>query len=1112
MPDVSRPEWLAELIGIVQRLCPVDSGSASATDSGKARNIGRVSPDSEKGDGWFWLSLTGRPTDSDLLEDAYLAPADGAGKRRYQLIEAVQDGNLLKLRVGAHAPREGLFLWIQSRGKGFLEKSLLAGLSRIDRFDLVNRFGAGRADPVPALVHIPSGVSSQGPNRGQVQALAACRAPGVNLVWGPPGTGKTEVIALALQDLISRGKNVLLVSSTNVAVDNALGRAAQSLNPVPGEMVRVGIPQVQTVADDSRICLQKMIRDRQEALDRQRRRLEEQITRCRSGPDVARLVEARKELAGFDRDAYQRALDRLANQAWLSDKVAEFRQAQQQAAEAAAAAETGRQRRDDLCRAHEQAGPAREHIRRAEELSAELSDRELDRNRAAADALRLDGERKRLADVLGLAVGLRQRRERKQLSDLLADTDRRLAAAKTRRGDTDELLSAISQQLIPKIETHRSAAHPFTVTTLSQLDADLAASYETVRQAEAACLPRVQMARALSEQVDFAQQQPQPEPMDVEIVSRARDCDLPGKLAELPSLERRAAAMLAEIEKLEGQHEQVVSELAKQARRVGREIIGNASVVATTLAKLRITPEIYEREYDRVIVDEVAAACPPEVIYAASRATEGVTLLGDFLQNGPIVPDKFERSDDRGILRWYHHDCFAVFGISDPASAQANPGCVVLTDQYRFGPVINELANAVAYRGVLQVAGHDQSDKEQEVVLVDVDGLGDDLAQVRPNPGGSGQWWPVGALLARALAARHVSRAEQTGQAAPEKVAIITPYRVQQELIQNMLSESDTSPQIEAGTAYRFQGREFDTVIFDLVEDGTGWIAQGRMHAGPRKLSGLRTFNVGVTRAKRRLYLIANAAAIQRSRTGPLHAVQQLLEAGQIHLVRATEILDLPAEPAGDPIASEVWRALRDHATLIDLYDEDRLPEELCRRIDQAQERIWLWSPWVGQRSEQILPHLRDAADRDVRVIVVILPLSDVNRHLRRRHSELAAQIRDVVFLHKEHQKIIVIDRRLTFIGSMNVLAHRQGGRHEVMALFEGNVLADRMLEQERADELARPPTCPDCGAKVTWVTARGKILHWLCQTIDDDRVKGGCGWTRPFRDRPGTRNQARQP
>ena len=129
----------------------------------------------------------------------------------------------------------------------------------------------------------------------------------------------------------------------------------------------------------------------------------------------------------------------------------------------------------------------------------------------------------------------------------------------------------------------------------------------------------------------------------------------------------------------------------------------------------------------------------------------------------------------------------------------------MLSEQYRFGPVINELANEVAYGGVLQVAGPVRPGGTQEVVLVDVDGLGDDLTLIRYAPGSTSKWWPVGAMLARALAARHISIADPARP--PAKVGIITPYRAQQELIQNVLSESGASPLIEAGTSHQFQGR-----------------------------------------------------------------------------------------------------------------------------------------------------------------------------------------------------------------------------------------------------------------------------------------------------------------
>lgn len=418
------------------------------------------------------------------------------------------------------------------------------------------------------------------------------------------------------------------------------------------------------------------------------------------------------------------------------------------------------------------------------------------------------------------------------------------------------------------------------------------------------------------------------------------------------------------------------------------------------------------------------------------------------------------------------------------------------------------------------MANHGRDDvDQQEIVLIDVDGLGDELASVRRGPAGAGgSWWPVGALISRAIADREVRRAEEAGEPAGAKAGIVVPYRLQQELIQDVLNESGASPQVDVGTSHRFQGREFDTVIFDLVEDGSGperdwgWVARGNLGGSSWEAKGLRLFNVGITRARRRLYLIANAAAIRRASRGPLRAVRQMLDAHKIHVVRAADILGVSDAPVGDPLASEVWHALRGHATLIDLYDEDHLPDELCRRIDEAQERIWLWSPWVGRRSEQLLPHLRDAQDRDVRVHAVVLPGNEVTRQLQPRHQELAAQIARTVYLGKEHQKIIVIDRSLTFIGSMNVLAHVPGGRHETMALFQSATLADRILEHERVDELADPPRCPKCGADVRHVRTLGGAnlgkLHWTCMTTRDGDK---CGWTKPFSDRPKTRNQPRQ-
>jgi hypothetical protein len=1119
MADPQRPDWLDELISVVRRLCAEPGKGAPKGKSRKSRNLGRVSPDAELGSGWFWIGLASQAIESDQLEGAYLAPSEGAQQRKFRLIETVQVGNVLKVKVAQHAPSSGLFLWVRPRPPGLLEKSLLDGLSSIDRFALVSQFAEGRADAIPENRMVGDG--RPGLNAGQQRAWTACCSPGVHLVWGPPGTGKTKVIAQSMQDLVAEGKSVLLVSMTNIAVDNALDKAAAAISPAPGVMVRVGTPHLTAIAQNAAVNLQRLVDERQEGLQRERHRLEEQISTLTANPVIVELARVQAELAGFDANAYRAAEARLATAELLAEREAELAEVRRLGADAASATAELVDRFGLVHAEYNAAEAARRHIADAISCQGMQDDLKLAIGQAENAISKLEDERDRLAAELA-AARARRRIGHRHLKTLIQENARNMDAAISRRNDRAERLRDLAPQLSARMKTDLQAALPHTPDSLADLDRRLAQSEGEVRKVRATSASCAQRARELTAEIEQLRREPGPTAADQEAVSDARARNLPRKAGERRGLEKRAADIQRQIGRLEGQHERVVSRLWRESSQVRREIVRDARVVATTLAMLRLSQEVRERDYDFVFVDEVSAACPPEVVYAASRAIEGVTLLGDFLQNGPIAPDEFKDSAEAVVLRWYGQDSFGLFGIRDVASAQDNPGCVVLTEQWRFGFAINELANAVAYRGLLRPAEDNTATAgEAKIVLVDVDGLGDELAAIRRRPGGGvAGWWPIGVLLARALAEHRVREAEEAGESASMKAGILAPYRDQQQLVQDILNESGASPQIEVGTSHRFQGREFDTVIFDLVEDGKGWVARGDLQGTKWHAAGVRLFNVGITRARRRLYLIANVATIRRAQSGPLRAVRQLLDAGHIQVVSAAEVLGTPESPEDDPVVSEIWHALRDQATLIDLFDEDHLPDELCRRIDAAQERIWLWSPWVGRRSEQLLPHLSAAEARGVRVHPVVLPRDQVTMHLKSRHEELAAQIAGTVYLGKEHQKIVIIDRNLTFIGSMNVLAHVPGGRLEVMALFESPMLVDRLLHHERADQLGQPPVCARCGAPVRHVRVfsdRGeRRLYWLC--IADAAADGAdgadgerCGWRQPFPDEQGTRNQPRR-
>lgn len=81
------------------------------------------------------------------------------------------------------------------------------------------------------------------PNAEQSDAVIRCATSSMHFVWGPPGTGKTDVIGRTAQ-LLSRKERVLLLAHSNVAVDTALDRVFRYLGQgeidQPGTCLRYG--------------------------------------------------------------------------------------------------------------------------------------------------------------------------------------------------------------------------------------------------------------------------------------------------------------------------------------------------------------------------------------------------------------------------------------------------------------------------------------------------------------------------------------------------------------------------------------------------------------------------------------------------------------------------------------------------------------------------------------------------------------------------------------------------------------------------------------------------------------------------------------------------------
>ncbi|GLZ79456.1 hypothetical protein Afil01_42630 [Actinorhabdospora filicis] len=1045
---VGRSEWFDGLIAALDRLI------LKLKNTGKREfaRVGKVAPDPGRGPGWFRFEGVGAKVKLERLTDAVLAPNEGPQERQYAVIESLLDDGALLVKASATASG-ALLLWAPAYDKREQTKLLREGLDALPQGSLADRFAERHLDPLTG-----SPAPDARFNPAQLLALRACVSPGLQLVWGPPGTGKTHVIAEALAQIIAMGRSVLLVSTTNIAVDNAVEKVAGYLNPDPGVIVRVGTPSVREVATDPRVALPLLIQARQAALQRQIEDVLERIDRLRDDPRPGRYDEVERRIASFDLGAYDEACRRAER---------EHRHGELQ------------QRVLDLER--EQVNTTR----RLEELPKEMALAELVRCHAV--------EREAEAEITATGQtldGLRSLdwwtrfKQRKLIKAAKRQHGRarleHAEAVTTRRDQTDRLselgVAAPEQMTVPSAAEARKLS--------------LALFGEHDRLPERLTKIGLQVSAAKYRAVQELHSGPLPTTDDEALLARAEREGLAGMRSGLPALQTAADTARVELRAAEREYEQLQERMAKERADLAKGIIQEAKVVATTLATSVLNAAVRTREYDYVVVDEAAFCRLPEVVHAVGKARIGAVLVGDFLQNRPILDPEEEKDDT--IKPYFDDECFAHFQIRSHAEAEADPGCVVLTEQHRFGRQINDLVNRAVYEGALRALREEGG----EVVFIDVDGLGSDLVQIHRSGVHKGHW-SIGGLLTTALAEQHM---QQQG----ESFGVIVPYKDQEEATRRFL-EAERSPvrsRIDIGTAHAAQGREFDVVLFDLVEDGKGRLPQAARSGRDYDVDGLRLFNVAVTRARKRVYVAGLLPVVQRATTGPLRVLREMIEAGEIGVVKAAGVLgyDEVDPPPPDTPESDVWEALKPYVRIVGQYDQVTVMDAVGHALRQAETSVWVWSPWVGKYQE-VQDLLVETADRGVRVTVFCLAHREINEKLRPVLDAFIARFPGTVrHIQNMHQKLVLVDGLWTFQGSMNLLSAAEKEpyrRKETMLEIRSAALVAETLRMERAEEVAAAGmSCPKCAVALNTADIRTKKgqreWSWVCT------VKG-CRGVRPF-------------
>ena len=94
--------------------------------------------------------------------------------------------------------------------------------------------GAPRMARWPDVERLVDGYRDLALNDRQRDAIERALACDITFIWGPPGTGKTEVVGRIVEGCVRQGLRVLFLSPTNVAVDQAVERICALLERADG--------------------------------------------------------------------------------------------------------------------------------------------------------------------------------------------------------------------------------------------------------------------------------------------------------------------------------------------------------------------------------------------------------------------------------------------------------------------------------------------------------------------------------------------------------------------------------------------------------------------------------------------------------------------------------------------------------------------------------------------------------------------------------------------------------------------------------------------------------------------------------------------------------------
>ncbi|MBF7081701.1 AAA family ATPase [Desulfallas sp. Bu1-1] len=536
-----------------------------------------------------------------------------------------------------------------------------------------------------------------------------------------------------------------------------------------------------------------------------------------------------------------------------------------------------------------------------------------------------------------------------------------------------------------------------------------------------------------------------------------------------------------------------ISEIDKALEEIQKQVLAEAKLVATTLTKTFTSKQFPDQPFDVLIVDESSMAPLPHLYWATSKATLSVNIVGDFKQLPPICV-----SEDAMAQKWLGRSIFNVLGINTVKEARDDNRVSLLDTQYRMAPEIAGVPNRFFYEGLLSDAPstkelilNDTLSDENSLVVVDTSTINPWCSRL--SIGGR---FNIYSALVSASVARKLFEENSV-----DRIGIVTPYRAQARLIDKIARDWGIRDGMRINTVHSFQGGEEPVIVLDCVE-GPG-VSKWSMLDDQRPDSDAPLLlNVALTRAKYKVFLIAHKKYIYSSLKKDsiiIRVIDYFLEQG-IEISSEMLVDNYLANDFEKYASAALGVASRVDIDGTALFTEKNFWPAFISDIQSAKESLVIMSPFASLgRAGRMMEFFRVMLGNGIKIRVYTRPPGQQSGTLSEHAEQVIAQLEaigaKVVQRKSMHQKVAIIDDRIAWEGSLNILSHRD--THEQMRRFEGEnavkeIIRNLELDQDEVVGNVIKKLCPRClekGLEREMVIKKGRYGTFLgCSSFPECR------------------------